>query len=159
MVPPLWTHETARRVASASNAEPEPEGMSCVDQHLRWCRKQIVAHLHLTPMPWPCHPWSFEQHTDKLLYTQVLASVAQCTSGHPLHHAAMVVIAAIAERDRRLWPEHDAAALRLEADHLTVSAEDRCTAAVDDGVHVIMPILRRAAQQNESYRAECAKSL
>jgi tRNA-specific adenosine deaminase 3 len=42
--------------------------------------------------------------TSRAAHMQVLASAAQSTSGHPLQHAAMAVIAAMAERDRRLWP-------------------------------------------------------
>lgn len=69
----------------------------------------------------------------------------QCSSGHPLHHAAMVVIAAIAERDRRLWPERDDDASLLQADPPT-SAEGDQPAPVGAGALRMITVLTWTAQ-------------
>ena len=69
----------------------------------------------------------------QLVATQVLASAAQCSLGHPLHHAAMVVIAAIAERDRRLWPEREAGVSLLQPDPSTATLDGHQSPAVNAG--------------------------
>ena len=63
----------------------------------------------------------------------MLASTAQLTAVHPLHHAAMVVIEAIAERDCRLWPERDAGMSPLNTDTMTASADGHQFVPVDEG--------------------------
>ena len=39
------------------------------------------------------------------LPSQVLAVAVDESTGHPLRHAVMAVIAAVAQRDCRLWPQ------------------------------------------------------
>ena len=80
--------------------------------------------------------------------TQVLASAAQCRSGHPLRHAAMAVIAAMAERDRRLWPDGTialpAGTVSCGIDQSTARKQPRLESSVD--VHT--PAQAEAAHSN-----------
>ena len=63
-----------------------------------------------------------------------------------MHHAAMVVIAAVAERDRHLWPERDAGTSPLETESTIAGAEGRRSAPVDAGASTLGQLLSRTAQ-------------